>query len=263
MEVLDYYIKSAPSSQNALDIFKGEWASMFPGNASLAAGIVPLFEDNRVAWAIEQLKGVQNKHIIELGPLEAGHTYMLEKHGAASITAIEANSRAYLKCLIVKEVMELQKAHFLSGDCVEYLRTSQRKFDVCLASGILYHMANPVELISLIAKASDQVFIWTHYYDGDIIHTQPHLSPKFPAQVATEYEGFKHRLYRQEYQIALDYAGFCGGSSAFSHWLSREDILSCLKYFGLTEIQINFEQVDHANGPCFALVAMRSATSGF
>ncbi len=93
--------------------------------------------------------------------------------------------------------MELQKAHFLSGDCVEYLRTNQRKFDVCLASGILYYIPNPVELISLIAKASDQVFIWTHYYDSDIIHAQPHLSPKFPAQVATEYEGFKHTLYRQ------------------------------------------------------------------
>lgn len=81
MEVLDYYIKSAPSSQNALDIFKGEWASMFPANASLVAGTIPLFEDNRIAWAIEQLRGVQSKHIVELGPLEAGHTYMLEKHG--------------------------------------------------------------------------------------------------------------------------------------------------------------------------------------
>jgi len=257
MEVLDYYIKSAPNSQNALDIFKGEWASMLPGNASLTAGTIPLFQDDRIEWAIEKFNGAQNKHIVELGPLEAGHTYMLEKHGAASITAIEANSRAYLKCLIVKEVMRLEKSHFLCGDCVEYLRTTSKKFDVCLASGILYHMANPVELISLIAKASDQVFVWTHYYEGDIIHKQPSLSPKFPAQVATEHEGFKYTAYRQEYQVALDYAGFCGGNSAFSHWLSREDILSCLKYFGLTEIQINFEQLDHVNGPCFALVAMR------
>ncbi|MEG4515237.1 class I SAM-dependent methyltransferase [Microcoleus sp. AT9b-C5] len=258
MEVLDSYIKSAPNSQNALDIFKGEWASMFPSNASLVAGTVPLFEDNRVAWAIEKFNGVQNKHIVELGPLEAGHTYMLEKYGAASITAIEANSRAYLKCLIVKEVMQLQKAHFLYGDCVEYLRTSHQKFDVCWASGILYHMTNPVELISLIAQASDQVFIWTHYYDGDIIHNQPHLSPKFPAQLATEYEGFNYTAYRQEYQVALNYAGYCGGNSAFSHWLSREDILSCLKYFGLTQIQVNFEHLDHPSGPSFALVAMRS-----
>lgn len=230
---------------------------MFPASTSLAAGTVPLFEDGRIAWAIDKFNGVQNKHIVELGPLEAGHTYMLEKQGAASITGIEANSRAYLKCLIVKEVMGLQKAHFLYGDCVEYLRTNSSKFDVCLASGILYHMANPVELISLLAKAANQVFIWTHYYDGDIIHRHPGLSPKFPAQVNTEYEGFKYTAYRQEYQAALDYAGFCGGSNAFSHWLSREDILSCLKYFGLTEIQVNFEQPDHINGPSFAIIASK------
>jgi uncharacterized membrane protein HdeD (DUF308 family) len=59
MEVLDNYIKSAPNSQNALDIFKGEWASMFSGRVSLTAGVVPLFEDNRVAWAIEQFNGVK------------------------------------------------------------------------------------------------------------------------------------------------------------------------------------------------------------
>ncbi|MEG4232669.1 hypothetical protein QUA40_11235 [Microcoleus sp. Pol11C3] len=110
---------------------------MFAANSSLVAGTIPLFEDNRITWAIEQLKGVQSKHIIELVPLEAGHTYMLEKLGASSISAIEANSRAYLKCLIVKEVMKLQKAHLLYGDCVEYLRSSHNKFDVCLASGIL------------------------------------------------------------------------------------------------------------------------------
>ncbi len=77
LEVLDNYIKSAPNSENALDIFKSEWASMFPGSVSLAAGVVPLFEDNRIARDIEQFNGVQGKHIVELGPLQAGHTYML------------------------------------------------------------------------------------------------------------------------------------------------------------------------------------------
>ncbi len=258
MEVLDSYIKSAPNSQNALDIFKGEWASKLPGDLSLLnAGQSPLFEDSRVTWAVEQLGGVESKTILELGPLEAGHTYMLEQLGAASITAVEANSRAYLKCLIVKEVIPLQKAHFMYGDCVEYLRTSPSKFDICWASGILYHMAKPAELISFIAKASDQVFIWTHYYDGDIIHNQPHLSPRFTMQVASEYEGFNYTAYRQEYQVALEYAGYCGGSNAFSNWMSRADIISCLTYFGLTDIRINFDQPETPHGPCFGIVAMR------
>jgi hypothetical protein len=35
MEIIDYYVKSAPSVQNALDIFQGEWASKLPGDLSL------------------------------------------------------------------------------------------------------------------------------------------------------------------------------------------------------------------------------------
>ena len=30
MEILDYYLKVAPTVQNAMDIFKGEWALMLP-----------------------------------------------------------------------------------------------------------------------------------------------------------------------------------------------------------------------------------------
>jgi hypothetical protein len=182
---------------------------------------------------------------------------MLERRGAASVTAIEANSRAYLKCLIVKEILKLSKSQFLFGDCIEYLKVCNKKFDVCLASGILYHMANPVELLALMAKVSNKIVIWTHYFNGDILHKNPNLSPKFPGKIQSEYGGFKHTLYRQEYNAALNNPGFCGGSDTFSYWLSREDILSCLKFFGFTRIQINYEQLDHVHGPCFTLVALK------
>lgn len=256
MEILDAYVKTNPSAQNAVDIFKGEWASMFPGNEPLA-GSIPLFEDSRIAWAIERLGGVRGNNIIELGPLEAGHTYMLEKNGAASVLALEANSRAYLKCLIVKEIFKLERAQFLLGDCIEYLQNCNRKFDVCVASGILYHMVNPVELIALMSKVSNKVMIWTHYFNGEILHSQPNLSPKFPGQIDFEHQGFKHTLHRQEYNASLNDDGFCGGSDTFSYWLKREDILAALKHFGFNNIQINFEQPDHPHGPCFALVASK------
>ncbi|HVG12208.1 MAG TPA: class I SAM-dependent methyltransferase [Flavisolibacter sp.] len=256
MEVLDNYIKTVPSEQNAIDIFKDEWSSRFPGNVPVA-GPIPLFEDSRIAWAVDQLKGINGSQVLELGPLEGGHSYMLEKMGAASVTAIEANSRAYLKCLIAKEVLQLERVQFLFGDCIEYLKICPKRFDVCIASGILYHMVNPVELLHLMSKVSDRIFIWTHYFNGEILHRQPNLSPKFPSSMAAEYNGFKHTLYRQEYAASLDSAGFCGGSDFFSHWLSREEILSCLNALGYRQIHINFEQPDHPHGPCFALTATR------
>ena len=52
--------------------------------------------------------------ILELGPLEGAHTYRLEQLGAERILAIEANVEAYLKCLIVKEILGLIKSKLLT-----------------------------------------------------------------------------------------------------------------------------------------------------
>lgn len=259
MQILEQYVKSTPSYQNALDIFEGEWASKLPGALSyMNAGQIPLFEDTRISWASKQLGGFRDKKILELGPLEGGHTYMLEHSGACSITAIEANTRAYLKCLIVKEILELTHTKFLLGDVVEYLKLQTSGFDVCIASGILYHMKNPAELIELISRVSNQVFIWTHYYDEEILKEKPNSTHRFSSATSAEYKGFSHRLFRQEYGEALGFAGFCGGSLPFSHWMNRADILACLKFFGFKQIEIGFEDPHHPNGPCFCIAASRA-----
>src|SRR4028119_931287 len=100
--ILDAYVKSAPSPQHALDIFKGEWASLLPPPYDqYQAGKIPLFHDGRAYWALNEMGGCQGQRVLELGPLEGGHSYVLEQHGAGSVTSIEANTRAYLKCLIV------------------------------------------------------------------------------------------------------------------------------------------------------------------
>ena len=256
--VLDQYVTSTPSVQNAVDIFKGEWSSQLPETLfASSGGNSKLFEDGRINWFVSELGGVAGQTVLELGPLEAGHTYMLEQFGAASIVSIEANTRAYLKCLIMKESLGLKRSQFLCGDFVEYLRANQIKFDVCVASGVLYHMRNPVELIALAAKSSDRLFIWTHYYDQKIISGNVNLAPKFKDAATDEYAGFRHTIYRQEYNAALGWAGFCGGSVSYSHWMAREEILACLRYFGLTDIRVGFEQPDHPNGPSFAITAFR------
>lgn len=261
--ILDSYIKSAPDPQNALDIFQGEWSSRLPPPFhNLSAGSALLFDDPRIKWFIEEIGGVSGKSILELGPLEGGHTYLLEKSGAAEITAIEANTRSYLKCLVVKELLKLQKANFLCGDFVEYLGQKGESFEACLASGVLYHMQKPAELIALLTNRCTQyIFLWTHYYNHEIISADPNLSHKFSEPIQGEYQGFKHQLYRQEYKTALGWSGFCGGNAPISYWMTRQDILDCLRYFGFDDLRINFDQPNHPNGPSFAITAIRSGKS--
>lgn len=258
--VLDEYVMRPPSDQNALDLFAGQWSSGLPGRwKGLRAGRIGLFEDHRIMWAADQLGGVRNKRVLELGPLEAGHTYMLESLGAESIVAIEANPRAYLKCLVVKEVVGLRRSRFLLGDFVSFLREDRTRYDVCLAAGVLYHMQDPAELIQLIAARSEWVVLWTHYYDAGIIGARQDLREKFVGSARRRFNGFDHTVYEYAYGAAFDWAGFCGGGHASSYWMSREDILRCLTVSGFEDLRIGCEEPEHTNGPCFMVVGRHGA----
>ncbi len=255
--VLDEYVTAAPSGQTALDIFAGEWISKLPAQYALRAGTIPLFEDDRISSALQTLGGIEGKTVLELGPLEGAHTFMLHERGAARITAVEANTRAYLKCLVVKEVLELTRATFLCGDFVQYLRTVPEPVDFCLASGVLYHMRNPVELLALICGSAEQLFLWTHYYDHEIISRQPHIAANFSARTTVEHEGFSHTLYRQEYAATLFSRAFIGGTGAYSQWMSKDDLIAALQHFGMRVTSLEL-QLAHPHGPSLSLTAERS-----
>ncbi len=255
----DRYVTSAPSPQNALDIFKGEWWSQLPEPFStLRAGEMKTFDDPRIHWALSQFGEVRGQTALELGPLEGGHSYMLERAGFDSVLAIEANPRAYLRCLIIKEIVGLNQTQFRCGNFVEYLRNSPPAVDAVLGSGVLYHVENPVELIALLSRITDRLFLWTHYYDAKIIPSNPKLAGSFTGFERSEYAGFEHSLFRYDYGRSFRLQRFCGGSRGHSHWMLREDIIECLGHFGFNAIRINFEEVDHPNGPAFALVAVRT-----
>jgi hypothetical protein len=260
IDALSNYITSHPSDQNAIDIFKGDWSSKLPDTReTLEAGPALLFEDERLSWAIEQFEGVAGKRILELGPLEGGHSYMLEKAGASEIVSIEANVRAFLKCLITKELYHLKNVTFKCGDFLHFLRNTDQQFDVGIACGVLYHMLNPVELIALLAGKVQQVFIWTHYHDPEVVQRNPVMARRFRRTSTCSFNGLNVTGYCQDYNDALKWSGFCGGSAESSVWLTREDILKCVEHFGFRITGVSFETKDHQNGPCFAFTAERVA----
>jgi SAM-dependent methyltransferase len=258
--ILDSYVKVAPAARNAIDIFRGEWSSRLP--ASLGArgdGTSSLFDDERIRWFLGAVGGVEGRRVLELGPLEAGHTSMLERAGAAEVVAVEANTRAYLKCLVVKELLGLTRARFLCGDLIEYLRQEAGTFHVCVASGVLYHMRNPAELIALLARAcAGPIFLWTHHYDPAVIEADPRLCRKFSGRTEVRHEDFSCVGWRQEYGGSLRSASFCGGSAAYSHWISRDDLYRCLEHFGFEVLQTGFDDPHHPNGPALALAARKT-----
>jgi Protein of unknown function (DUF1698) len=255
------YVAAAPSMQTAFDLFAGEWSSHLPPPFDqVQAGPLPLFTDPRIDWAVQALGGVAGAAVLELGPLEGAHSWMLEQRGAASITAIEANRRAYLKCLVMKETIGLPRTRFFLGDFVEYLRTSPEvRFDVGVASGVLYHMRDPVTLLARLARACDRLFLWTHYYDAEAVRQRPNVHARFGRPFAHTAEGFTHTLHPHWYQAARFRPSFCGSGEITPRWMERQAILDALRTFGYDRIETGLDEPGHVHGPCFAVAAARPA----
>jgi len=256
--ILDEYVTSKPCAQNVVDIFEDQWSSRFPLEAGdLQAGKIELFNDPRMTWGLEQIGGCQGSTVLELGPLEAGHTYMLERGGASAITAVEANTRAFLKCLATREILDLKHVRFLLGDFLEYLRDNEEPYDICVANGVLYHMREPAELIYLISRTSDRAIIWTQYYDDEVISSDRSKERYFSEKSSHDFRGFKYETHKYSYLEALDSGSFCGGTAPFASWMYRKDILDCLKHFGFNNIKIEFDDPLAGNGPSFCIACTR------
>jgi hypothetical protein len=186
--------------------------------------------------------------VLELGPLEGAHTYQLERLGA-DVVAIEANTEAYLKCLLVKELCGLRRARFLYGDCLEYLRHSDEQFDMVFCCGILYHMVNPVELIEMMATRTRRVFVWTHYHEPNskAVNCRSDVVP-----VTVQRGGEKYTYYKRN---NVDRASpvFWGGNGLSASLMTREDIIRAFYRQGLVQNLVHAEEPTHPGGPAFSL----------
>lgn len=242
----------APSPQNAIDIFLGEWSSKLPINFS--SGPINLFEDSRISLIAEALGSLKGKEVLELGPLEAAHSSMMSRLGAQHVTAVEANTRAYLKCLITKELLNVKNVSFLLGNFDDYIKSCKR-YDFILACGVIYHCRNPVETISNLCKITDEIGIWSHYFIKDEV--QSRYGEKFeltPTNI--EFEGNSANCYKHYYQDALDIKGFCGGGNLFTFWMDKESWINLFTRLGF-KLEILAESTNHPNGPEFTAVARR------
>lgn len=247
-------------AQNAIDIFAGEWTSAFP-MPELIAGSALLAEDPRLAWAIAELNGLTGARVLELGPFEGMHSFMLEQAGAREVIAVEGLPRAYLRCLIAASILRLERVRFECGDFLALLRETTEQFDVVVASGVLYHQVEPIELLTDVARIAPAVYIWTHYFDAERIAANPRLKDRFgPLVTAHDRRGRPYQRAQHRYGTAtLESPQFAGNvfAGAHTHWLPLEQILETLNGLGYANIRTSFDEPDHPNGPSIAIVATK------
>ena len=263
VSLLDTFVRAAPSAQAAVDLFVGEWSSSLPDQLEVVAGDLPLFADSRIDWLLSAAGDVKGWNVLELGPLEGGHTFQLANAGAR-VTAVEANTRAYLKCLVAKELLGLADSRFLLGDFASYLETlSGDRYDLVVASGVLHHAGNPLRLLELLSLTSDRLALSAHYFDAGIIAAVPRLSQHFTAPPVTRrFYGRDIPLHRRDYSDDDGTDGFCRGPESHAFWMEHDDLLAVLSLLGYDDVRIGGDDRTHPHGPNVLIYATRGAATG-
>jgi SAM-dependent methyltransferase len=101
------------------------------------------------------------KRVLELGPLEGGHTLHIAREGA-SVVAIEGREANYKRCLYIKEVFGLDNVEFILGDLRTVDLASLGQFDAVFNVGVLYHLDEPWKLLAELSALAPGMFLWTH-----------------------------------------------------------------------------------------------------
>lgn len=257
------YETRTPSPQTIADIFGPSWKSRLPNVES--SGEADMFNDPRVAWLAKVFPGgLAGKSVCEIGPFEGYQTYDFARMGVRDLTSVEANTFNYLKCLCLKEICDFD-AKFVLGDGMSFLKDSPRKYDLIFASGVLYHLQDPFEFLRAAMQRSDNLFLWTHYYDTDRIAAHPKVSQYFvPShdRIST-IDGQDYRLHARSYKIG-DYltnipAYWEGGLKDLTYWIEKDQMLDFLRKNGFGQIKIHADA--HLEGmPVLSLFASRDTT---
>jgi SAM-dependent methyltransferase len=249
-----------PAAQNAVDLFEGRWATLGAVSGVAAPSRFNLFEpdnDPRPALAGRALGNAAGRfdgmRVLELGPLEGAHAYQLERLGAASVLAVEANAEHFLKCLVVKEILGLGRSRFMLGDALAFLEGTDERFDVVFCAGILYHVKDPVRLIELLGRVTDKVFIYTHYHDPVRAAVPLRRVPEVVTRHGTTVTYYRHSN-RELSRLPI----FFGGNRRTSAWMERDAILAWFERFGY-ETTVLSEDRSHRDGSNFCFAARRAA----
>lgn len=254
---LDEYVASMPHAQNSIDLVPG-WNHAFPPDVDVQAGAVKLYADPRIVWALEQYGDISGKRILELGPLEASHTYMLDKQRPALIHAVEANKLSFMRCLIAKNLLGLNSAQFLLGDFHKWLEACPDRYELIVASGVLYHMVDPVHLLDLMSQRSDALYLWTHYYGEAEMPEGDTRRLAFSGKVPTRpFRGLDVKLHKRSYHGAWRDKSFCGGMYDEHSWMEKDQIVAVLNLLGYDDVQTAHDNWGNPHGPCISIFARR------
>ena len=214
---------------------KGElWKMLCPKDQTNTVDIkgVP----NRVI-SIQKILPLNGLRVIDLGCKDGYNSFELADYGAEEVVGIEIRDRYLNRANIIKQENNYDKVSFVKYDVRFIDQAKLGKFDICLCSGLLYHMVNPFNLLKRIRNICNVLMLETH------------IAPSSILNILRTNKFYRQRLTIRKYEVILDGEIFSGrfkylprnidreitsGSYFFNRtfWLDKRSLLKALSLAG-------------------------------
>ena len=254
-QLADRLVTDMPLEANAFALQTGAWKYDYE-KLTLDEIIENVKWDARPRYCAETFSRFNEFDVLEFGPSDGYNTLGLELAGARSITSIEANVNAFLRCLILKNAFQM-KAKFLLGDFLKYLDQLKKKTDLVYASGVLYHLVDPIEFLRKCGSISDNLFIWSFYYDAEVISTLDFERSCFTGETEERiFAGRKFTYHKRYYrpEIVAD-VKYSGGLLPHANWLTKDDLFAAIELAGYQVKQMYLDT--HSKVPAYNILASK------
>ena len=244
------FVHEYPDDKNSYKLREGKWKFDFDRLSREEIDHFMRTVDNRPLRCAELFPGFSDFRIAEFGPSDGYNAAQLEIYGATDITSFEANVDAFLRCVILKNTLNL-KTKFMLGDFLEFTKDTAERFDLAYASGVLYHLLDPVSFLVDCGRIANHLFIWSLYYDESAIDSKPEERARF--------NGIETRTINDEsftYYTRFVEAGtealpkYQGAINDRSVWMTIDDIRKAIKLAGfeiIEEVPANLQGLKATN----------------
>ncbi len=232
---LPLFVSEVADDSNSLHLRKDAWKFGFENKTRNELYDFLRNVDARPRLCAEYFKGFNDFDIIEFGPADGYNTMQLSLLHPKSILAIEGNADNFVKCLILKNYFNVD-AKFLLGDFLKFIDRNEARYDLAYASGVLYHLDDPVEFILKCGEFADNIFLWSLYYDENVISNHAYEKRRFGETDYRIIRGKEFAYHKRSVDPEmLKKSTYQGGIVEAASWLTLPDIETAL---GLAGFQV-------------------------
>jgi SAM-dependent methyltransferase len=201
---------------------------------------------------------ISGASVLDLGCKEGYNSLDFSDLGASKVLGVEARASFIEEALKDKTHGPYSSVDFVLGDARTIDEAGLGSFDICLCSGLLYHMQDPVDLLRRIGKISKHLILETHV--ALPVWLDPFVGGKYRCNlqrkiVSREFCGASYQGRRNIFPASVD-MGTTSGSvdSHETFWLTIASLEKALQsggfetkafYFGLWGTRAPAVLVDH------------------